>query len=927
LNEYAVFGDVYLYRTLPKDEGHLNYAVISEGKFDTTGLTEVHIVPGRAYYNEFLTAKGATELSKKPGTNPQDLAEGSVFRIKTNQKAYRDVAKKGAKQPERFEEVGQLPPDVSLERRKSTEHHSIAFDSAAHAGQFAGVASYQFNLTCSGSNRLLIFGDSRYTGSENDYNVTAVTYNGDALTEIRKDTAAVNANFHACLWYRIAPDTGGSYTVAVTYSGVVVAGDGGAVNYTGVNQSSPLDVDGSNDSSGGTHPELVLITTVNNAWVFGVAIIHVNTAPYPTPDLNDRWSGSNYYAGEDTGPVTPAGSQSIGWTTTGTISDWLVDGVSFISIIPPTVTTQAASDITANTATGNGNITAVGDETPDERGFEWGTSPGVYPNSVTETGTFGTGAFDLPLTSLPYDTTIYYRAKAHSDAGWGYGSEVTFDTLTPDPETKPATNIQANQATGNGYSDFDFTEVGFEWGLVSGGPYPNVDSQVISGSGAFSLNMTGMPADTTIYFRARIYADGYGYTYGSELSFDTTEDIPVVVTAAPSSVTETTATLNGRVTSTGGDAECDETGFVWDTSSHSNPGNVAPAASGYGSSLLVSGHTVVEDFQWETESLTQNKIYYVRAFAHNSYGYSYGAQILIITNPNVEILYPVSQASLGVRFDSSYGGGYPHPYAGSVPHYQLVLYGDAAYHLGGTWGYLSGHYIYERNYYNENFYTDLYNLSNPVNQAEGWVKVKWKSLPIRIGYAFGQYKRELKTHGTQYTGSTLDCDTSGDVVCELFPNNPNTSGPWVTDELNNLVAGISLGNEGSFGIAACGLLLIYALRADAQVKTIGATDLGGSDRRLHGEVVEDEAEDCTVYFEWGETTAYGNTTAGQTKAKGDSFTADIDIGVLTDIHFRTVIETACGETFYGNDATFPAAPTGAGLRGSLANKLAGGGFI
>jgi hypothetical protein len=81
-------------------------------------------------------------------------------------------------------------------------------------------------------------------------------------------------------------------------------------------------------------------------------------------------------------------------------------------------------------ATLNGNITATGGENCDQRGFEWGTTQGgPYPNSWTENGSFGTGAFSHQVTGLGEETLFYYRAKAHNtDGGWGYGGEQSFTT-------------------------------------------------------------------------------------------------------------------------------------------------------------------------------------------------------------------------------------------------------------------------------------------------------------------------------------------------------------------------------------------------------------------------------------------------------------------------------------------------------------------
>jgi len=85
-------------------------------------------------------------------------------------------------------------------------------------------------------------------------------------------------------------------------------------------------------------------------------------------------------------------------------------------------------------ATLNGTITATGGENCDQRGFEWGYSTGSYPNSWTENGSFGTGAFSHQVTGLTNNSHVFYRAKAHNSAGWGYGGEQSFwtwNSVTP----------------------------------------------------------------------------------------------------------------------------------------------------------------------------------------------------------------------------------------------------------------------------------------------------------------------------------------------------------------------------------------------------------------------------------------------------------------------------------------------------------------
>lgn len=105
----------------------------------------------------------------------------------------------------------------------------------------------------------------------------------------------------------------------------------------------------------------------------------------------------------------------------------------------PTVTTQAATAVEATSATGNGNITALNNGVCDIRGFVWDlathgdpgdVAPGAsgYANDVAENNGFGTGAFTGSLTGLPAEDTIYVRAYAHNENGYGYGDEIEFTT-------------------------------------------------------------------------------------------------------------------------------------------------------------------------------------------------------------------------------------------------------------------------------------------------------------------------------------------------------------------------------------------------------------------------------------------------------------------------------------------------------------------
>ncbi len=87
------------------------------------------------------------------------------------------------------------------------------------------------------------------------------------------------------------------------------------------------------------------------------------------------------------------------------------------------------------------------------------------------------------------------------------------------------------------------------------------------------------------------------------------------------------ATYHGTITDTGGE-DCDFRGFVWDTASHGDPGNVAPGASGYALGNWTEGNSYgVDSFSHLVEGLPEGDTLYVRACAHNSAGWSYGGEV------------------------------------------------------------------------------------------------------------------------------------------------------------------------------------------------------------------------------------------------------------------------------------------------------------
>src|SRR5690606_38523833 len=103
------------------------------------------------------------------------------------------------------------------------------------------------------------------------------------------------------------------------------------------------------------------------------------------------------------------------------------------SATAPTVTTSAASSITATGATLSGNVTADGGDPVTARGFVYSSTDetpildegGVI--DVSDDGS-GTGVFSEAISGLNASTTYYYQAYATNSEGTTYGGVESFTT-------------------------------------------------------------------------------------------------------------------------------------------------------------------------------------------------------------------------------------------------------------------------------------------------------------------------------------------------------------------------------------------------------------------------------------------------------------------------------------------------------------------
>ena len=177
-----------------------------------------------------------------------------------------------------------------------------------------------------------------------------------------------------------------------------------------------------------------------------------------------------------------------------------------------TVTTIAATNITANGATLNGNVTADGNATIVSRGFYYSktdNTPDAGDSKVTATGT--TGAFSKVITVLDANATYYYRAFAKNNKGTASGGVRSFKTGNNETHTnllegivsywKFDGNLNDSHGSNNGTEASGVTSLTDE-GIINYSPYFNRSSSAyITCGNDQSLNITG----TSISMSAWVY--------------------------------------------------------------------------------------------------------------------------------------------------------------------------------------------------------------------------------------------------------------------------------------------------------------------------------------------------------------------------------------------------------------------------------------
>ena len=311
------------------------------------------------------------------------------------------------------------------------------------------------------------------------------------------------------------------------------------------------------------------------------------------------------------------------------------------SLLLAQVNTNEAQEITASSAKVKGDITDSGNSIILARGFCWNKTgnPNLQNNiGYTEEG-MTSGEFQTEISNLEDGSTYYACAYALNEKGHSYGNIVQFKTLTlalssistkePENITKTST-VSGGTITNSGNSEI--LSKGVCWGLNENPSLENNVDYSISTTDEDSFLIDIINLDSTTHYYLRAYAtNALGTSYGEQYHFKTLGlALPTVSTKSIINITDSSAICGGNIFENGG-AEILAKGVCWSIQEEpSLNNNIGFTNEGTG----------IDSFNSTIHNLNSSTTYYIRAYATNSSGTSYG-ESLQFTTATSNIVYSI----------------------------------------------------------------------------------------------------------------------------------------------------------------------------------------------------------------------------------------------------------------------------------------------
>jgi hypothetical protein len=296
----------------------------------------------------------------------------------------------------------------------------------------------------------------------------------------------------------------------------------------------------------------------------------------------------------------------------------------------PEVSTDKIKNVYINSSQISGIVGYDGGKQVTERGFCYSAHPNPTIQDYKTPSGKGEGPFDNFLTGLNENTTYYVKSYAINALGISYGEELSFTTNNFSPpivasvNVNDVTNTSANfqgEVLDNGGSDI--TERGFLLCLDKE-DLSSCQKFIIPGNiGAYRLVVTNLKTQVPYYMRA-FATNKKGTAYGAAIPFTTGDyTYASVKTVSVTDIALHGAVLTGNVSSEG-NTPVTEKGFCVSIVPNPTVNNLKfPVAIGKG------------PFSYYLANLTENKTYYIVAYAINTKGIVYGDPIAFKTRSSI----------------------------------------------------------------------------------------------------------------------------------------------------------------------------------------------------------------------------------------------------------------------------------------------------
>jgi uncharacterized protein (TIGR02145 family) len=585
----------------------------------------------------------------------------------------------------------------------------------------------------------------------------------------------------------------------------------------------------------------------------------------------------------------------------------------------PVLSTTSASEIYATSAKTGGTINYNGGYPITSKGVCWSTLQNpTLQGKKTSDGT-GTGSFESSLTELQPGTLYYIKAYAINSIGPGYGDQDSFMTRNgiPKLEVSPATNITATSALSGGSVTDDggsaIIAKGVCWSTSTGPTVENTKTLDGNGADGFTSVLSGLSVNTKYYLKA--YAiNSIDTGYSIEVNFTTKDGLPIVNTASVTNITDTSAVSGGNITNDGG-FPVTARGVCWNSSQNPTIDN-SKTLDGTGSGIFTSN----------LKDLSPKTIYYVRAYATNVTGTTYGDNQTFTTStqaPEANTCAATDKTTTTATLNGSVNAhdssttvtfeyGTTTSYGMSISATPGTLTGNTLTAVSAGITGLTPNTTYHfrvkavnsggTDYGNDqSFTTSTQSPEANTNEAtnktattatlNGSVNAHNSSTTVTFEYGTTiSYGMSISATPGTLTGNTLTVVSAG-----LTGLDPNTTYHFRVKAVNS--GGTDYGNDQSFTTST----------QSPEANTNEATNKTATTATLNGSVNAHNSS-TTVTFEYGINTSYGmSISATPGTLTGNTLTV-VSAGITgldpnTTYHFRVKAVSSEG-TDYGNDLTF-----------------------